>query len=87
MYGVIVDTAFNFCDTSLRCFLYVIEMSIYCRKTHLKFFHKNCCNLIVFYHDTCFYAKATNKMTLIWVSFDFVAIKPFEECLGRILQR
>ena len=42
-------------------------------------------NLFVFYHDSCFHARATNKMTLIWVNFHLVVINTFEECFWSIL--
>ena len=35
----------------------------------------------VFYHDACFCARATNKMTLIWVSRYLVIIKLFEKSI------
>ena len=79
MNGVILDMAFNFCDAFVQMFYRcVIGMSIYCQKTSLKLFQKSC--LLIFYHDACFYARGTKKMTLIWVSFHLVVIKPFEEC-------
>ena len=64
-----------------RCGLCVTEMSVYCQKPHLNVFHKNCF-IRLFYSLSImmfvFYAIAINKMTLIWVRFHLVVIKPFE---------
>ena len=42
MNGVFLDMAFNFCDVFYKCCMCVIQMSIYCQKTHLNVFHMNC---------------------------------------------
>ena len=64
---------------SYRYGLCTIEVLIHCQKTHERFFARIVANLFVFYHDACFFARATNKITLIWVIFHLVATKPFEK--------
>ena len=75
----------------LWCFFtdvfYVIWKCHFTVKKHTwTFFTRAVSNLFVFFHDAFFYARTTNKMTLIWVSFYLVFIKPFEECFWSIFQ-
>ena len=54
-------------------------MSIYCQKNTPKSFARTVSNLFVFYYDACFYARAANKMKLIWVTFHLVVARLFQE--------
>ena len=66
MCGVILDMTFNFSDA----FLQMLSMcdwnvKLLSKNTPKSYSQELLLILFVFYHDACFYARATNKMKLI----------------------
>ena len=81
MHSVIIDMAFSFNDAFLQMWsLCDWNVSLLSKTAPKRFSQELFYSFILFafYHDVCFYAITINKMTLIWVRFHLVVIKPFE---------
>ena len=81
MHGVIVDMAFTFYDAFIQMWSMCDWNVNLLSKTAPKRISQELFYSFVWFafcHDVCFYAIDANKMTLIWVRFHLVVIKPFE---------